>query len=390
MKRGRFEAVAADYCVLATGGYGRIYRNSTNALINTGSGIGTVFLAGVPVKDLEFVQFHPTTQFGTNILITEGARGEGGHLLNRAGQRFMEQYAPKMMELAPRDIVARAIQTEIGQGRGFPGGYVHLDLRHLGEQKIAERLPGIREICIDFGGMDPVEEPIPVQPGQHYSMGGIDTDATGKTRVPNLYAAGECACVSVHGANRLGGNSLLETVVFGRLAAEAINARKGEVNPAPSEHVLQDRLKRTTERVDQFFDRKGGIPHHEISEKLKCVLTQKAGVFRNATELTEAVAEIRELRGQYEAVRLRAPMGPFNSEVLLALELESMIYLGEITARGALARQESRGSHFRVDHPERDDARWLKHTIAECDGDEIRFSCADVDTGIYQPAKRTY
>jgi succinate dehydrogenase / fumarate reductase flavoprotein subunit len=267
---------------------------------------------------------------------------------------------------------------------------VHLDLRHLGEQKIAERLPGIREICIDFGGMDPVEEPIPVQPGQHYSMGGIDTDATGRTRVPNLYAAGECACVSVHGANRLGGNSLLETVVFGRLVAEAINARKGVANPAPSERVLQDRLKRTTERVDQFFDRKGGIPHHEIGEKLKCVLTQKVGIFRNAAELTEAVAEIRELRGQYGAVRPRAPMGPFNSEVLHVLELESMIYLGEITARGALARQESRGSHFRVDHPDRDDAQWLKHTIAECDGDEIRFSYADVDIGIYQPAKRTY
>jgi succinate dehydrogenase / fumarate reductase flavoprotein subunit len=294
------------------------------------------------------------------------------------------------MELAPRDIVARAIQTEIDQGRGFDGGYVHLDLRHLGRQKIAERLPGIRDICIDFGGMDPVEEPIPVQPGQHYSMGGIDTDAMGKTRMPNLYAAGECACVSVHGANRLGGNSLLETVVFGRLVAEAINARKGESNPPPSEAVLREHLKRTTERVDALFHRKDGIAHHEISEKLKCVLTQKVGIFRNATELTEAVAEIRELRGQYEKVRPRAPLGPFSSEVLHALELESLLYLSEITARGALARQESRGSHFRVDYPERNDAEWLKHTIANRDGDAIRFSCADVDIGKYQPAQRTY
>lgn len=390
MKRGGFEAVAADYCVLATGGYGRVYRNSTNALINTGSGVGAAFLAGVPVKDLEFVQFHPTTQFGTNILITEGARGEGGHLVNRAGQRFMERYAPKMMELAPRDIVARSIQTEINEGRGFPGGYVHLDLRHLGRQKICERLPGIRDICIDFGGMDPVEEPIPVQPGQHYSMGGIDTDVTGKTCLPNLYAAGECACVSVHGANRLGGNSLLETVVFGRLVADAINARKGELRLPPSEAALQGHVKQTTERIDRFFDRKQGVPHHQIGEKLKCVLTQKVGIFRNATELAEAVAETRELRGQYEAVRLRVPMGPFNSEVLHALELESLLYLSEITARGALAREESRGSHFRVDHPDRNDAQWLKHTMAHRDGDEIRLSCADVDIGPYQPAKRTY
>ncbi|MFH1264397.1 MAG: FAD-dependent oxidoreductase, partial [Planctomycetota bacterium] len=200
LREGRFESVGSSFCVLATGGYGRIYRNSTNALINTGSGIGAAFLAGVPVKDLEFVQFHPTSQFGTNILITEGARGEGGYLLDRSGRRFMESYAPKAMELAPRDIVARAIQTEIDQGRGFDGGYVHLDLRHLGREKILKRLPGIREISIDFGGVDPIEEPIPVQPGQHYSMGGVDTDATGKTRVANLYAAGECACVSVHGA----------------------------------------------------------------------------------------------------------------------------------------------------------------------------------------------
>jgi succinate dehydrogenase / fumarate reductase flavoprotein subunit len=390
MKRGRFETAAADYCVLATGGYGRIYRNSTNALINTGSGIGAAFLAGVPVKDLEFVQFHPTTQFGTNILITEGARGEGGRLVNRAGERFMERYASKMMELAPRDIVARSIQTEINEGRGFQGGYVHLDLRHLGRQKICERLPGIRQICTDFGGMDPIEEPIPVQPSQHYSMGGIDTDVAGKTKLPNLYAAGECACVSVHGANRLGGNSLLETIVFGRLVADAINARKEEPTPPPSEVVLQGHLKKTTERIDRLFDGKQGVPHHQISDNLKCVLTHKVGLFRNAADLAEAVAEIRELRGQYESVRLRAPMGPFNTEVLHALELESLLYLGEITARGALARVESRGSHFRVDHPDRDDAQWLKHTIAHRDGDDIRLSYADVDIGTYQPAKRTY
>ena len=390
LKQGRFESVGSRFCVLATGGYGRIYRNSTNALINTGSGVGAAFLAGIPVKDLEFVQFHPTTQFGTNILITEGARGEGGHLLNRNGRRFMEAYAPQAMELAPRDIVARAIQTEIDQGRGFEGGYVHLDLRHLGRKTILKRLPGIREISIDFGGVDPVDEPIPVQPGQHYSMGGVDTDATGRTRVGNLYAAGECACVSVHGANRLGGNSLLDTVVFGRLVAEAINARKDHSDFQPSRAVLEEHLKRVTEKVDHFLSRKGGVPHHQIRRRLRDLLTEQVGIFRNEADLAEAVARIHELREQYQAVSIETPLGPFNFELLSVLELEGLLYLGEMTAAGALARKESRGSHWRTDYPERNDADWLKHTLARLDGDEIALSYAEVDVGLYEPKARTY
>ena len=208
--------------LLATGGFGRLFTRSTNALINTGDGASLALRAGVPLKDMEFVQFHPTTLYGTNILITEGARGEGGYLLNSKYERFMEKYAPKSMELAPRDIVARAIQQEIDEGRGFEGGYVLLDLRHLKEKKIAERLPGIRLISLDFAGIDPVEAPIPVQPGQHYSMGGVAAGNDLATELPGLYAAGECSCISVHGANRLGGNSLLETVVFGKLAGQEI------------------------------------------------------------------------------------------------------------------------------------------------------------------------
>jgi len=390
LKRGRFEAVAARFCVFATGGYGRIYRRSTNALINTGSGIGTALRAGLEVEDLEFVQFHPTTQFGTNILITEGARGEGGYLLNKHGERFMQRYAAKQMELAPRDIVARAVQTEIDQGRGFPGGCVHLDLRHLGREKILKRLPGIREISINFGGVDPVEEPIPVQPGQHYSMGGISTDETGKTRVSNFYAAGECACVSVHGANRLGGNSLLDVLVFGRLVAEAVNARRSEADFQPSETVLKEHLRREIDRAEKFFDGGPGVSHAPIRDQVRVLLVEKVGIFRNEQDLAEAVARIRQLRQQYQTVRCQTRSGPFNYELLHVLELEGLLQLAEITARGALARKESRGSHFRTDYTERDDANWLKHTIARLEDDEIELAYADVDIGPYEPKERTY
>jgi len=214
----KLESFRSKATILATGGYGRIYQRSTNAIINRGFGISLAYTAGVPLQDMEFVQFHPTTLLGTNILITEGARGEGGYLYNKDHERFMENYAANAMELAPRDIVARAIQTEIDEGRGFPGGYVQLDITHLGKKTINERLPGIRQIAIDFAGVDPVNEPIPVQPGQHYSMGGVSSNRDGQTPVKGLYAVGECACISVHGANRLGGNSLLDTVVFGKRA----------------------------------------------------------------------------------------------------------------------------------------------------------------------------
>jgi len=390
LKRGRFEGFASKFCIFATGGYGRMYRNSTNALINTGSGVGMALLAGVPAKDMEFVQFHPTTLYGTNILITEGARGEGGHLVNRLGDRFMARYAPKAMELAPRDIVARSIQTEIDEGRGFEGGYGHLDLRHLGRDRILERLPGIRTICVEFAGIDPVEEPIPIQPGQHYSMGGIDTDAAGRTRVDNFYAAGECACVSVHGANRLGGNSLADTVIFGRLVAEDINARKGHDGFQPKASVLDEDLQRQTRRVDCILARRRGVPHSTLRDELRQLCVEKMGVFRRKEDLSEAVARLGELRAQYRDVCCRTPPGPFLSEILHVLELDGLLSLGEIIARGALARQESRGSHFRTDYPTRDDARWLKHTLARLDGDQITLSYREVDVSIYEPKERTY
>ena len=390
LKTGRFEGLTSRFCLFATGGYGRIYRNSTNALINTGSGVGTALMAGIPAKDLEFVQFHPTSQFGTNILITEGARGEGGHLLNNQGRRFMEDYAPNSMELAPRDIVARAISTEINQGRGFEDGYVHLDLRHLGKDKINKRLPGIRQISIDFGDVDPITEPIPVQPGQHYSMGGIDTDVSGKTEVENFYAAGESACVSVHGANRLGGNSLLDTVVFGHLAAEAISARASEFNFQPSETLVEDAVRDQIGRVEQLLERKSEVRHDQIRDRLRTVCMENVGIFRDQGKLAEAVDRIVALKERYRQVSLATAPGPFNFELVNVLELESQLYLAEITARGALARRESRGSHFRTDYPDRDDERWLRHTVARLEGDAVVLSYSDVDVSHHEPQERTY
>jgi succinate dehydrogenase / fumarate reductase flavoprotein subunit len=390
LRRGTFQPFASRFCVFATGGYGRIYRNSTNALINTGSGIGTAMMAGLPIKDLEFVQFHPTTQFGTNILITEGARGEGGYMVNRLGQRFMERYAPKMMELAPRDIVARAIQTEIDEGRGSDGGCVHLDLRHLGRQKIQQRLPGIREICIEFGGVDPVEQLIPIQPGQHYSMGGIDTDDAGRAELDGFYAVGECGCVSVHGANRLGGNSLLDCLVFGRLAADDINGRDDAGRRQPSESVLNDCLQQVTDRMAALVGRPDGIPHYRIRNELQSLMAEQVGIFRSEPVLAAALERIEQLKQQYQTVACRTRPGTYSYEIVELLELESQLLLGEVVTRGALARQESRGSHARIDFPQRDDQQWLKHTIARLANGEIRLSYTDVDVTHYEPAERKF
>ncbi len=278
--------------LLATGGFGRLFARSTNSLINTGDGASLALRAGLPLKDMEFVQFHPTTLYGTNILITEGARGEGGYLLNNRKERFMEKYAPKSMELAPRDIVARATQQEIDDGRGFEGGYVLLDLRHLKVEKIAERLPGIRLISLDFAGVDPVETPIPVQPGQHYSMGGVATGNELTTELPGLYAAGECACVSVHGANRLGGNSLLETVVFGKLAGQEIGKNfpsSGTWNRKKAEDAVLDHLSREDARIKVLLAKSSGVKMHSLRDELKKVMFEYFGVFRDENKMEKGL-----------------------------------------------------------------------------------------------------
>ena len=387
---GKIIPIHANAVLLATGGYGRIYLKSTNALINTGSGCYLAYHAGVPLKDMEFVQFHPTSLYGTNILITEAARGEGGYLINAKGERFMERYAPKLMELGPRDIVARSIETEIEEGRGFEGGYVHLDLRHLGKERILDRLPGIRQIAIDFAGVEPISEPIPVQPAQHYSMGGIATNIDGETSLPGLFAAGECACVSVHGANRLGGNSLLETVVFGMRAGRKVVQRVEMEKFHMNEKVFQEHLRAFQSGLEEILERKGQEPCFRLRDEMKVLMTSQVGIFRKGSDLLSAKEKIRELKERLGRVGVKQKDPAFNYELIQYLELEGMLHVAEVIIEGALVRKESRGSHFRLDYPDRDDQHWLRHTMASRTSDGPRLEYKDVTITSYPPKERTY
>jgi len=390
---GKIVPVKSKVTVFATGGYGRVYQYSTNALINTGSGIGIAYKAGVPVKDMEFVQFHPTGLIGTNILITEACRGEGGYLINNKNERFMEKYAPKAMELAPRDIVSRSIQTEIDEGRGFDhplGKYIKLDLRHLGAQKIMEKLPGIRKICIDFIGIDPIYEPIPIMPCQHYSMGGIDTNEKAETEIKGFYAVGECACVSVHGANRLGGNSLLETIVFGKLSAFAIDEYLSGNNVSPEEKPLNAKLNEIETHIKKIANNTGERPFSILSDLSKN-MSSNVGIFRKKDELALVLEKIMEIKERYKNVHISSSSLHMNYELLNAIELGYMIEVAHTIALGAYLREESRGAHFRRDFSSRNDEKWLKHTIARFGADgnpEISFK--EVVITRYQPMERKY
>lgn len=388
---GRIMPIKARAVIFATGGYGRVYLKTTNAYINHGSGIGIAYRAGVPLKDMEFVQFHPTSLVVKNILITEGARGEGGYLLNNKGKRFMEDYAASAMELAPRDIVARAIQTEIDKGNGFEGQCVHLDLRHLGEEKIKKRLPAIREICIHFAGLDPIEDPIPIQPAQHYSMGGIDVDENCASWVKGFFAAGECACVSVHGANRLGGNSLLETVIFGRIAGEeASNFVRGSDDDDHAEKVLLEEALEVKNEIDGWMGRGSGVKVHLLLNRLKVIMSDEVGIFRNKKELAEALEKIRNLREEYKRVYISGKCLRYSQELVNIFEFESMLDLAEVITLGALKREETRGSHYRSDFPRRDDKNWLKHTLVSWKDDQAQINYRDVEIEKYKPEERKY
>jgi succinate dehydrogenase / fumarate reductase flavoprotein subunit len=388
---GQIMPVRARAVIFATGGYGRVFLKTTNAYINHGSGTGIAYKAGVPLKDMEFVQFHPTSLLGKNILITEGARGEGGYLVNNKGKRFMADYAASAMELAPRDIVARAIQTEVDIGNGFDNQYVHLDLRHIGEEKIKKRLPGIREICINFAGIDPVDTPIPIQPAQHYSMGGIEVNEKCASPVEGFFAAGECACVGVHGANRLGGNSLLDTVIFGRISGEEASVYvKGSEESDSREKILLEEALEVKTRIEWWEKRSSGEKVHRLLDRLKVVMSEAVGVFRKKQDLAIALEQISELKEDYERVYLSGKCLRYSQELVNLLEFDSMLDLAEVITLGALKREETRGSHYRLDFKERNDKDWLKHTLVTWKEDKPQVSYAGVNISKYKPEARKY
>jgi len=391
LKTGDLVLFEAKAVILATGGAGRLYGFTTYSHTVTGDGMAVAYRAGVPLKDMEFVQFHPTGLVPSGILMTEACRGEGGYLRNKLGERFMEKYAPERMELAPRDVVARAMYTEIREGRGFEGPYgpyIALDLTHLGEDRINERLPLIRDAAMKFAGIDPVEEPIPVRPVAHYTMGGIHTNINCETTVRGLYAAGEVACVSIHGANRLGSNSTAECLVFGRIAGEkaAEYALSKEFRHAP-----QEAYKAEEKRVfDEFLGKSGDESAYQIKKELNETMDKNLWIFRRAEGIKEAIRKIKELKERYRNVEIVDRERKFNTDLLTAFEVGFMLDLAEVVAIGALNRTESRGAHFREDYPERDDVNWLKHTLAYYTPDGPKFDYIPVTITKWQPVERKY
>jgi succinate dehydrogenase / fumarate reductase, flavoprotein subunit len=384
---GMLEVIKAKSVILTTGGYGRTYARTTNALINAGDGMAMAFRAGVPLSDMECVQFHPTTLFGTNILVSEAVRGEGGYLLNNQGERFMERYVPGKMELAPRDIVSRCIQLEIREGRGFQDEYVYLDVTHFGPKKIDEKIPQVKELAQRFAGVDITREPMPVQPAQHYSMGGIRTNIWGETNIAGLFAAGECACVSIHGANRLGGNSLMETIVFGRRAGHTAGeyALQSAERPLPKSLIeIQMAF------IKKVWDRQGKENLYELKDSLGKTMTEKVGVFRYGREIQVALATIKELKERYKNIHIYDRKKVYNSDLLAALDLGYLLELAEAIASGALLRKESRGAHDRSDYPERDDIHFLKHICSYKTQEGIRQELEDVSITRFRPEKRGY
>ncbi len=398
IRTGEVEVMQAKAVIFCTGGYGRVFKITSNAFAGTADGVIAAYRAGIPLQDTEFVQFHPSGLWRQGILFSEAARGEGGTLLNSKGERFMEQYAPSRMELAPRDIVARAEQSEIDEGRGIDGkDYIHLDLTHLGEARIMERLPQIRQLGIDFIGVDCVNEKLPIQPTAHYSMGGIPTDMFGQvviddkgTPLTGFFAAGECACVSVHGANRLGTNSLLEAVVFGeRSGRSALEfAREAELQPLNEKHQKT----KTLNLFEEIYQRDGTESYNDIRNEMKEVMMSQCGVFRDEKRLKDCISKIKSLQTRYKKGKITDKGNLFNTELYEIIELGNMLKMGEIIATGALNRKESRGGHFRKDFPERDDTNFLKHSLLSeaDDGEGIQINYKDVTITRYKPAKREY
>ena len=390
---GKLVTLQAKALLIATGGGGTLYGFTTYSQTVTGDGMAMAYRAGLPLEDMEFLQFHPTGLVPSGILMTEACRGEGGYLKNNKGERFMGNYAPKLMELAPRDMVSRAETEEILAGRGFRseawGDYLHLDLTHLGADRINTRLPLIREVCMKFLGLDPITTPIPIRPVAHYSMGGVETDINGKTRFEGIWAAGEVACVSLHGANRLGSNSTAECLAWGGFTGEEIaKALPSLGSPgAPPE----GKVKAAAARIDGLLRREGGESLYELRRELRAMMDRWLGVFRNGPDLAKALTTVRELRER----SLKAPVhdkgSVYNSNLFHALELENLLDLAEVTVLGAVTREESRGAHARRDFATRDDEKWLKHTLAfrQTDG-RPRLDYKPVTITMWKPVERKY
>jgi succinate dehydrogenase / fumarate reductase, flavoprotein subunit len=391
-KTGDFAQILGKAGIMATGGSGRLYSFATYAYSSTPDGMAMAYRSGVPLKDMEFIQFHPSGLIPSGILITEGVRGEGGVLLNKDGERFMKKYAPNKLDLASRDVVSRGMMTEIEEGRGFKDeasglDYLHLDFSPIGAQKIKERLTQIREIAIKFRGIDPVEKPLPVRPVCHYVMGGIDTDIDGATRLRGLWAAGEAACVSINGANRLGANSTAECLVWGKITgAEAAKYAASRQMPEPPAEKAALEEKRIFDRI---FHGKGGTNPYEVRDAVQKVMAKDAFVYRTGEGLAEALRTIRELKKK-DFLHCEDRSRVYNTNLSDVLEVEAMLDVAEVVVAGGLARTESRGAHFRRDYPNRDDANWLKHTMAYPGPDGPKLEYSSVKITKYQPTERHY
>jgi len=393
MASGKFMVLKGRALLIASGGLGTLYGFTTYSQTVSGDGQAIAYRAGINIEDPEFLQFHPTGLIPSGILMTEACRAEGGYLRNSKGERLMEKYAPKMMELAPRDIVSRSEITEIKEGRGFKGpaglDFIHLDLTHLGAKKINQALPLIREVCIKYRGIDPIVEPIPIRPVAHYAMGGIEADINGATTMRGVWAAGEVAAHSLHGANRLGSNSTTECLVWGGITGEEI-VKFIQSGPALMK-VSDDQVKAEKKRIfEDLLQKKGTENLYDIKRELRAVMDQHAGVYRTGEEMSAGLKQVRELKQRYEKIYVADKGSVYNTNLINAMEIQNLLDLAEMLLMSAVVREESRGGHARYDFPNRDDEKWLKHTLVSYSKEGPKLSYKPVTITKWKPVERKY